>query len=316
MKKLFYIGILFGFECISINAETKQLTSASLDKEQMNKEQVNVVAVENVNLPLEIPLWTDKQPQYQNGLPDDAEYMENPGWISWVTQPVLYIYPASNPSGQALVMCPGGGYAGVAIEHEGKALAELLNPNGVTLGVVKYRMPNGHPEVPAEDVWRALEIVNENAKEWGIDPSKIGIGGASAGGHLASTVATHTLNPDIAPAFQVLLYPVITMDESFTHSGSRELLLGPDPSEELVGNYSNEKQVTVNTPRAFIAVSGNDKVVPVTNSIDYFMALNEAEIPAAMFIYPTGGHGWGYSPEFLYNEQWTSELIKWLKQLP
>lgn len=265
--------------------------------------------------PVAINIWEDKSPQFENGLSPDAEIIENPGWISMVTEPVLYVYPAENPNGTTIVLCPGGGYAGVAIEHEGKAWSDMLNDNGITLAVLKYRMPNGNYNVPYEDAMRALEIIHLNADQWGVDPQKIGIAGASAGGHLASTVATHSIGNEYAPDFQVLLYPVITMDESFTHLGSRENLLGKNPPEDLVRNYCNELQVTDKTPSAFIAVSGDDTVVPVKNSIEYFNALNLNNVPAALFIYPTGGHGWGYNPQFIHNDAWTSELLHWLNTL-
>ena len=281
----------------------------------MEKIAMSVIGVNNNQQPIEIRLWEDKSPVYNNGLPDDAEVIENPGWISMVTDPVLYVYPANNPNGEAVLLCPGGGYYGVAIEHEGKAWAKMLNENGITLAVLKYRMPNGNYNVPYEDAMRSLEILHEKANEWKIDSRKIGIAGASAGGHLASTIATHSIGSDLAPDFQILLYPVITMDKTFTHQGSREGLLGNSPSEELINNYSNELQVTGATPKAFIAVSGNDNVVPVKNSIEYFQALNKNKVPASLFIYPTGGHGWGYNPSFIHNEEWTSELIHWLKGL-
>ena len=267
------------------------------------------------NNPVTFNLWEKDSPKYESGLAADAEVVENPGWISLVTNPVLYVYPAEKPNGTAMLMCPGGGYYGVAIKHEGKDLAEILNDNGITLAVLKYRMPNGNYNVPSEDVIKALEILHQNASEWGIDPQRIGIGGASAGGHLASTVATHSEGMDFKPAFQFLLYPVITMDNSFTHQGSREALLGSDPSEELVKAYSNELQVTSDTPPTFIAVSANDNVVSVKNSIDYFNALKDNGVPVSLFIYPTGGHGWGYNPDFVHYKEWTAEMIHWFNTL-
>lgn len=267
------------------------------------------------NNPVTFNLWEKDSPKFESGLAADAEVVENPGWISLVTNPVLYVYPAEKPNGTAMLMCPGGGYYGVAIKHEGKDLAEILNDNGITLAVLKYRMPNGNYNVPSEDVIKALEILHQNASEWGIDPKRIGIGGASAGGHLASTVATHLEGMDFKPAFQFLLYPVITMDNSFTHQGSREALLGSDPSDELVKAYSNELQVSSDTPPTFIAVSANDNVVPVKNSIDYFNALKDNGVPVSLFIYPTGGHGWGYNPDFIHYKEWTAEMIHWFNTL-
>lgn len=265
--------------------------------------------------PIEISLWEDISPQYSNGLSKDAEKVENADWITLVTDPKLYVYPSSHPNGTAIIMCPGGGYYGLAIEHEGKQLAKLLNENGVTLAVLKYRMPNGNSEVPLEDGKRAIEILNERAEEWGIDTKRIGIAGASAGGHLAASLATSLSTTPLSPAFQVLLYPVITMDNSFTHSDTRANLLGKNPSDDKISRYSNEKQVTSQTPPAFITLSANDDLVPVENSLSYFEALNKEGVPVALFVYPSGGHGWGYSPGFKYNEEWTSELINWLNNL-
>lgn len=263
---------------------------------------------------IEISLWDGVEPINESGLSPESEVVENPGWISMVVNPVLYVYPASEPNGLGVLMCPGGGYYGVAIEHEGRAIAKMLAEKGITCGVLKYRMPNHNWKVPSEDVARAMAIMQENASKWGIKEGRIGIGGASAGGHLASTYATHAEGPG-KPAFQILLYPVVTMDKTFTHEGSREALLGENPSDELVKEYSNELCVTPDTPAAFIAVSANDKVVPVKNSIEYFNALQSNGVPVSLFVYPTGGHGWGYNPDFIHNEAWTSELFHWLGNL-
>lgn len=264
---------------------------------------------------IEISLWQDEKPAYENKLPSDAEKEENEDWITLVTTPELYVYPASNPNGTALLMCPGGGYYGVAMSHEGKEMAEILNPIGVTLAVLKYRMPNGNSEVPQEDVWKALEILHSRAEEWGINSDKIGIGGASAGGHLASTVSTHTKVDSLKPAFQVLLYPVISMKEGVTHQGSKTNLLGENPSNETIDYYSNELKVNQNTPSAFIAVSGDDDVVPVENSLLYYDALRKNGINATLHIYPEGGHGWAMRKGFKYHNEWIAEILKWISEL-
>ena len=265
--------------------------------------------------PITFKLWDNVAPPSDNGLTPENEVMENPGWISLVATPELTIYPAENPNGTTLLMCPGGGYSGVAIGHEGNALAAPLNDVGITVAVLKYRMPNGHYQVPAEDVSRAFEILMENSSEFGINPERIGIGGASAGGHLASTVATHKTSDSFIPAFQFLLYPVISMEEGVTHQGSRDNLLGLEPSEELVNYYSNQLQVTPETPPAFIALSGDDMVVPVKNSLDYIQALTDNGIPVSLHLYPTGGHGWGYKPDFKYFNMWVPEFLFWIDNL-
>lgn len=265
--------------------------------------------------PVVIPLWDSRTPQYDNGLPVDSEIEESAHWISNVTKPELYVYPAANPNGKAMLMCPGGGYVGVAISHEGKELAPLFNDECITLAVLKYRMPNGNKNVPAEDVYEVLRILNQRADQWGIDPGKIGIGGASAGGHLASTVATHP-SSELPPLyFQVLFYPVITMEDGVTHAGSKANLLGANPSADDTFHYSNETQVTEATAPAFIMVSADDQVVPMENSQRYFKALQANDARSELHVYPTGGHGWGTNADFEYASQWRSALRDWLRKL-
>lgn len=262
--------------------------------------------------PIEISLWQDSKPRFESGLSSEEEIEVNSGWITHVTKPVLYVFPAAKPNGKALLMCPGGGYEGVAIAHEGKELAPILNEEGIALAVLKYRMPNGNCNVPLEDVARAMDILKLHSQEWGIDVDKIGIGGASAGGHLASTYAVNSPEGSLKAAFQVLLYPVISMRSNITHEGSRSNLLGSLPSDSLINTYSNEMQVSESTPPAFIVVSADDDIVPVENSTLYFSALNSKGIPAALFVYPSGGHGWGTSKDFKFSKEWIEELKAWL----
>ena len=172
-------------------------------------------------------------------------------------------------------------------------------------------MPRGNREVPFSDAEEALRLVKEKAKEWNINPADIGIMGSSAGGHLASTMATH-VKSSVRPAFQVLFYPVITMDKSFTHLGSHDNLLGKDASQELEDLYSNEKQVTKETPRAYITFSDDDDAVPTKNGALYYLALKENKVPASFFIYPSGGHGWGSRKDFKYNKEMLQDLEAWL----
>lgn len=256
----------------------------------------------------------DRNAPSENGLTLADERVEAPWWIFSVAHPELYVYPAPRPNGKAMIMCPGGSYAGVAIEKEGKAIARRLNQDGITVAVLKYRMPNGHSEVPARDVAAAMEIMRGNAYKWGVDANKIGIGGASAGGHLASTVATHS-DRDERPAFQVLLYPVISMKEELTHRDSRNNLLGSDQSPERIELYSNELQVTPDTPPAFIVLSADDDGVKPENSLLYYEALRKNGVPASLHVYPTGKHGWGYGAGFDYNEEWISNLAAWINKL-
>lgn len=214
-------------------------------------------------------------------------------------------------TGRAVIACPGGGYAGLAYEHEGYDWAPFFNEMGIAYIVLKYRMPKGVKEVPFSDAEEAIRIIKGMAGEWSINPGDIGIMGSSAGGHLASTVATH-IKPDLRPAFQILFYPVITMDKTFTHMGSHDNLLGKDASQELEDLYSNEKQVTNGTPRAFIVFSDDDNVVPTPNGVHYYLALKKNNVSASLYIYPSGGHGWGYRPDFKYNKEMLQDLTAWI----
>lgn len=229
-------------------------------------------------------------------------------------QPTLTVYPATNGNGMAIIACPGGGYTHLAIDHEGKSMSAWFNSLGITYAVLVYRIPGGNHEIPLSDAQQAMRIMRQHAKEWNIQ--KLGIMGASAGGHLASTVATHYTDAETKPDFQILFYPVITMDASYTHAGSRKNLLGLSPSEELVKQFSNELQVNAQTPPAFIMHSSNDKTVPVENSVNYYMALIKNHVEkCCLHTYPTGGHGWGYRDSFEYKRQWTGELEKWLREI-
>lgn len=228
--------------------------------------------------------------------------------------PTLTIYKAANPNGTAIVMCPGGAYGWLATGHEGHAMAEWFNSMGVTYAVLKYRLPQGNHTIPLADAEQAMRIVRSHASEIGVDPHKVGIMGASAGGHLASTLATHYSDKSTRPDFQILFYPVVTMDPEFTHGGSRHNLLGAAPTEELVRMYCNELHVTPETPRAFIMLSSDDNAVPVENTIRYYSALTRNHVPAALHAYPDGGHGWGFGDGFTYKMQWAAELDKWLRE--
>lgn len=172
-------------------------------------------------------------------------------------------------------------------------------------------MPNGNREVPMSDAYEAIRYAKEHASEWNINPDCIGIMGFSAGGHLASTVATHA-SEELRPAFQILFYPVISMESKYGHGGSCRQFLGEKATEELKKEFSNEYQVDSLTPRAFIALSDDDRGVVPMNSIRYYSALKEKEIPAAIYIYPSGGHGWGMKDSFKFRNEMLMELKAWL----
>lgn len=257
---------------------------------------------------LTIKLWPEGAP-HKNGLENIAPTGDN-SFLTGTNEAVLTVYLSEEPSGKALIMCPGGGYAGVALNHEGHDFAEFFSAQGINYAVLQYRMPNGNKEVPQEDVTEALRIMRE------IMPAgtKIGIGGASAGGHLAATLATCCSDQTARPDFQVLLYPVISMMPERTHKGSHDNLLGKNASTDDNRKMSHHLNVNSSTPPAFIVLSADDKSVSPHNSLDYFGALVDAGIPATLHVYPTGGHGWG-SRDTGFRELWEEELKVWLKNL-
>ena len=228
----------------------------------------------------------------------------------------VYLPDAKKATGRAIVCCPGGGYSHLAMDHEGHQWATFFNNQGIALIVLKYRMPHGNYVVPISDAEQAMKIARQNAAEWHIDRNNVGIMGFSAGGHLASTIATHSTG-DAAPNFQILFYPVITMDLGFTHKGSHDNFLGEGHSKKelrkLETEYSNDLQVNRTTPRTFLALSDDDKAVPAANGFGYYQQLYKHDVPASIHIYPTGGHGWGYRESFAYHYQMVFELKAWLQ---
>ena len=226
----------------------------------------------------------------------------------------IRVYLPENPNGGAVIVCPGGGYRFLEMDKEGYAYAPWFNERGIACIVLKYRLPDGKSGIPLIDAEQAIRLVRDYAKEWNINPGKVGIMGSSAGGHVASTLATH-FAADTRPDFQILLYPVITMNPLLMHKGSSEELLGKRAKKELIKHYSNEKWVTEETPMAFIALSDDDNIVSSVNSIGYYLALKKHHVPCELHIYPTGGHGWGMNKNFLYYNQLTTSLELWLQNL-
>ncbi len=277
-----------------------------------------------------IDVWNGKVP----GAIQSDEFKQHvdttKGWIDKhsIVKPDLYFYPAlaEKATGTAVIICPGGGYAGLAIRHEGLQVAQWFNSFGVTAFVLTYRQPDdaimeNKTIGPMQDGQKAIRIVRRHAKEWGIDPNKIGIMGFSAGGHLASTLSTHfnekVYEPEDStsarPDFSLLIYPVITMDSPITHMGSRQNLLGNAPTQELVKHFSNELQVTGKTPPAFMVHSLDDGTVPVQNSIRYALATRENKIPCELHIYQQGGHGYGLSTRGGTPSKWPEACREWLE---
>jgi len=257
---------------------------------------------------------------YPNGVKESNEIKlpesyRDSSFIKDISEPRMKAYIASkeNSNGTAVLICPGGGYAGVSFIKEGSEFATWFNKLGISAFVLYYRMPNGHWKIPLGDAQRAMEIVNERADEWNIDKRKIGIMGFSAGGHLASTVGTHFKTPEQKPAFMILAYPVITMDSSFTHQGSRKNLLGLNPSNDLVQLYSNELMVTKNSPPTFILHANDDKTVPIKNSLKFYEALKKMHIEVELDTFAIGGHGFGMRKRGIQVDNWPELLEKWLK---
>ena len=267
---------------------------------------------------------------YQGVVPNSKESgvkaimeIERSGMFSRVTQPTLKVFlPEKDKStGAAVVICPGGGYSVVVYQGEGIKTAKEFAKNGVAAFVLKYRLPDDSTMEdkkigPLQDVQQAIKIVRENASKWGIDINKVGIMGFSAGGHLASTGATHfkksfienNNNTSLRPDFQILVYPVISMQDSLTHLDSRIKLLGKNPSKEIIDQFSNELQIDGDTPPAYLTHAGDDKLVDVDNSIFYFEKLRHFNVAAELHIYQKGGHGFVFG-----RPSWMEPLFQWMK---
>jgi acetyl esterase/lipase len=260
-------------------------------------------------------------PLYDGAIPN-----VKPG-VSKTSQPTLSVYlPSGKANGTAVIICPGGGYASVVMKKEGDDVAKMLNEWGVTAFVLKYRLPNDttmlHKEIgPLQDAQRAIQLVRQRAKEWKLDLKKIGIMGFSAGGHLAATAGTHfnkavipnVSNTNLRPDFIILAYPVISLTDSLAHAGSRTMLLGEHPTEEQVKGFSNELQVTTETPPTFLVHAKDDNKVKVENSIIFYNALMKNKVPAEMHLYEKGSHGFGLN-NTTSPDKWTDWLKVWMQK--
>ncbi len=282
--------------------------------------------------PLILPLWAGTPPNSQPaGQPEERVQEESILWVRHVQNPRIEVrLPArGNATGQAVVVCPGGGYGGLAYDWEGTDFAGWLNSHGIAAIILSYRLPVdgdvAHEKwrVPLLDAQRAIRLTRAHAAEWGINPAKVGIMGFSAGGHLASTAGTRfdAGNPAATdpvdrlgsrPDFMILVYPVISMLKETTHGGSRLNLLGENPSDELVRRYSNELQVTADTPPTFLVHAGDDGAVPVNNSLFFYNALVAHHVPAELHVYPAGGHGFSLAIHKGRLQDWTQVCARWL----
>lgn len=266
-----------------------------------------------INAQQEIKLYPNG-PKESNGI-TEKEVMERGDFVINITEPRMYYYaaPKEKASGTAVLICPGGGYMGVSVIKEGEEIAKWFNELGVTAFVLYYRMPNGHTTVPMTDAQTALKIIQKRANEWNINKDKIGIMGFSAGGHLASTVGTHFKTKSERPAFMILGYPVVTMKKELTHGGSRKNLIGENTTPAIENLYSNELQVTKNTPPTFIVHNRDDKVVPIENSIQIYKALHDKKVVAELDTFAVGGHGFGMRKHGIPVDNWPDLLKAWLK---
>ncbi|MCB0643671.1 MAG: alpha/beta hydrolase [Phaeodactylibacter sp.] len=241
--------------------------------------------------------------------------------------PTLTVFRPQQPNGKAVIICPGGGYAKTALDKEGMWVAEILLEEGITAFVLKYRIPQDLTNVdrslaPLQDAQQAIRRVRKEAATYGIDPNKIGIMGFSAGGHLAASAATHFQKPadfteldttSLRPDFVALIYPVISFTEELTHRGSRNNLIGTNPSEAMISHWSAEQQVGPNTPPAFLVHAADDRSVPVGNSLAFYTACLQHGVPVEMHLYPAGGHGFGLNNPTT-EDVWMDRLRNWLRQ--
>ena len=278
----------------------------------------------------EFPLYQDAVPNSKN-VPDPervVERGENDRAIFDTAKPTLTIFSPKHPNGKAVIICPGGGYIKTAIDKEGILVAKEFIKDSITSFVLKYRTPNDTTSIdksiaPLQDAQQAIRFVRKNAQKYKVDPNQVGIMGFSAGGHVAAAAANHFSNladsnkndtTSVRPDFVVLIYPIISFTDELVHEFSRIKLLGENPTEEAIDFWSIEKQVTPNSPPAFLVHAADDRSVPVGNSLAYYSACIENGIPVEMHLYPTGGHGFG-----LYNtttpDFWMDRLKNWLKTL-
>lgn len=245
--------------------------------------------------------------------------------LSKVTNPTLTVFIPEKPNGTSILICPGGGYAYLAIKKEGYKVAQWLNTLGIMAFVLKYRLPsddimNDKSIGPLQDAQEAMRFIRRHAEKWYLNTNKVGVIGFSAGGHLASTLSTHyndlvyKENDSISakPDFSILVYPVISMDEKIAHKGSRNRLLGTNPSIALIEKFSNEKQIDSLTSPAFLVHASNDQGVPVENSLAYYLALKNNNVSAEIHLYQDGQHGFGLGKTGT-SQYWTQQCERWLR---
>ena len=262
--------------------------------------------------PYALKIWDNASAPHSNGI-DAPETESANGTLKNTSEAVLYVFPAdpAKDTGQAVVICPGGGYGRVTLRQKGFETAKWLAAHGITAAALKYRLPNGHPEVPLEDVERALRIMTGlEAGATGFTADRVGIISFSAGGHLAAMASTLSATK---PAFAILFYPVVTGEPDACHKGSFDNLLGRERTSERTAHYSLEHRVADGTPPTLLLLSDDDRAVPPANGIRYYDALKAHGIPASMHIFPSGGHGWNFQEAFPYKAQWQEAVLDWIR---
>ncbi len=277
-----------------------------------------------------LPLYDGAVPHLKKSGGEEMSEKTDVNRIRDVQHPSIAVYLPSKrfATGQAVVICPGGGYRILAYDLEGTDIARYLNSIGIAAAVLKYRLPTSGnwtdpQKVPLEDAQRALRLVRRNASHWNIDPGKIGVMGFSAGGHLASTLGTHfdygdkssadsTERLSCRPDFMILMYPVISFVDSSAHRGSQEALLGKNAPQDLLASFSSELQVRDDSPPAFIVQANDDRTVPAENSLLMVKALRKKGIPVEFHLLTEGGHGFGLAVNNPHVGSWTENLRLWL----
>ena len=262
-----------------------------------------------------IVIWDNNKAPHSNGLTGEA-YETQPHRLVNTTKAVLYVYNAepSKATGQAVVICPGGGYAKLSMDQEGYLMAQWLAKNGIAAFVLEYRLPNAHKEVPLEDAVEAIRTVRKRAKKYNIDPKKVGVMGFSAGGHLAASASNIPAVKD-RPNFSILFYPVVIANHYTSHVGSFRNLLGKGFNQADADDFSMEKLASENTPPTILLLSDDDATVPAAGAAMYYAALRYHGVKATMYVFPEGGHGWGNYDKFSYQKEWQHLLLRWLNEL-
>lgn len=296
MKK--YLVILFAAVVTSVATAQKPIV---LSLEQSGADEI----VEN--------LWNNTTAPHSNGITADESINEKCELFN-TTQTDLYIYKADPAvaTGQAVVVVPGGGYRKVCIEYDGFGVAQYLRSIGITAVVVKYRLPNGHREIPFEDTLEAMRFLRKEGAKWGVDAAQVGILGSSAGGYLAAHISTVTADAE-KPAFAILVYPVISGTTRSTHHGTFGNMLGLSRTDAEQEYYSLENRVNAQTPPTLLLLADDDLTVPTISSIRYYKALKAHGVPAAMHIFPSGGHGWAGHDEYRYADPSKEAIADWLR---